>query len=71
MAMSTAGASIRHEVRGIARHGTVYMLAALASKAVGFLMIPLYTHYLSTADYGRLELLDLTATLISMLAGMG
>lgn len=47
------------------------MLAALASKAVGFLMIPLYTHYLSTADYGRLELLDLTATLISMLAGMG
>jgi len=69
--MSTAGASVRKEVQGIARHGTVYMAAALASKAVGFLMIPLYTHYLSTADYGRLELLDLTATLISMLAGMG
>jgi O-antigen/teichoic acid export membrane protein len=55
----------------MARHGAVYMAAALASKAVGFLMIPLYTHYLSRADYGRLELLDLTATLIAMLAGMG
>lgn len=47
------------------------MAAALLSKAVGFLMIPVYTHYLSTADYGRLELLDLTATLIAMLTGMG
>ncbi len=47
------------------------MAAAILSKAVGFLMIPVYTHYLTTADYGRLELLDLTATLIAMLASMG
>ncbi len=47
------------------------MAAAILSKAVGFLMIPVYTHYLTTADYGRLELLDLTGTLIAMLTGMG
>ena len=34
-------------------------------------MIPLYTHYLSPADYGVLELMDLTINVISMLMGMG
>lgn len=33
-------------------------------------MIPVYTHYLSPADYGILELLDMTITVITMLIGL-
>ena len=34
-------------------------------------MIPVYTHYLSPSEYGILELMDLTITIITMLIGMG
>jgi O-antigen/teichoic acid export membrane protein len=38
-------------------------------KVAAILMLPLYTHYLSTADYGVLELVELTLDLISIVAG--
>ncbi|MBN1637400.1 MAG: oligosaccharide flippase family protein [Ignavibacteriales bacterium] len=41
------------------------------SKSVGFLMIPIYTHYLTPDDYGVLELLDLIVTVLGLLVGMG
>ncbi len=43
----------------------------MLSRAIGFLMIPLYTHYLSPSDYGTLELLDLTSYIAGMFLGMG
>jgi len=43
----------------------------LISKAVGFIMIPIYTHYLTPADYGVLELLTMTSDVIAMLIGVG
>ncbi|MFQ5788171.1 MAG: lipopolysaccharide biosynthesis protein, partial [Thermodesulfobacteriota bacterium] len=36
-----------------------------------FFLIPLYTHYLTPADYGVLEMIDLTCTIISFILGMG
>lgn len=40
-------------------------------RSIGFIMIPLYTHYLSTDQYGTLELLDLTCYVVGMLLGTG
>jgi O-antigen/teichoic acid export membrane protein len=58
-------------IKNVARHSFIYAMADMVSKAVGFILIPLYTHYLSTADYGTLELLDLTSYIIALFFGMG
>lgn len=39
----------------------------MLSKVVGFLMLPIYTHHLSTEDYGVLELLTLVGSIFSMI----
>ncbi len=58
------------EIKKLLKHSSVYSLGNLLNKAVGFLLIPFYTHYLTTADYGTLELLDLSVTLIGLLLNM-
>lgn len=60
-----------NEVKNLLKHSSVYGSANLLQKGIGFIMIPLYTYYLSPADYGVLELMDLTINVISMLIGMG
>ncbi len=58
------------ELKRLLRHSAVYGSASVLQKGIGFFMIPVYTHYLSPADYGILELLDLTINVITMLIGM-
>jgi O-antigen/teichoic acid export membrane protein len=60
-----------NEVKNLLKHSSVYGFANLLQKGIGFIMIPLYTYYLSPTDYGVLELMDLTINVISMLIGMG
>ena len=55
--------TVAKEVRTAARHSLVYGFGALATKAIGFLMLPVYTRYLTPADYGILEILDLSLSL--------
>ena len=43
-------------IRTLARDGAIYALAAIASRGVSFLLVPLYTRFLTSADYGALEL---------------
>jgi O-antigen/teichoic acid export membrane protein len=58
------------EIKKLLKHSSIYGLGNILNKAVGFLLIPFYTHYLTTADYGTLELLDLSVTLIGLLLNM-
>jgi O-antigen/teichoic acid export membrane protein len=58
-------------VKSLAKHSVIYGLGDLLSKSIGFILIPVYTHYLSTAEYGTLELLDLTSYIIGLLLAMG
>jgi O-antigen/teichoic acid export membrane protein len=53
------------------RHTIVYGMGNMLAKAIGFLMLPFYTHYLSPSDYGVLELLDLSMSLFGMFLTMG
>ncbi len=55
------------EFKSIIKHTSIYSLGTIFSKIVGFIMIPIYTRYLTTADYGTLELLTLVSSLLSML----
>ena len=58
-------------LRKIGGHTIIYSTGSLASGAIGFLMIPFYTHFLVPADYGLLELLDLTTFVIGSVVGLG
>jgi O-antigen/teichoic acid export membrane protein len=58
-------------LKNIAKHSIVYGLSDILSRAIGFLLIPLYTHYLTPSDYGTLELLDLTSYIIGLFLAMG
>ncbi|MFX0142190.1 MAG: lipopolysaccharide biosynthesis protein, partial [Candidatus Hodarchaeota archaeon] len=58
------------ELKKLLRHSSVYSIGNLLSKAIGFFLIPLYTRYLTPADYGVLELLELTSSIISLFLGL-
>lgn len=45
-------------LRALARQSSVYALTMLVSRAMSFVMVPVYTHRLGAADYGLAELLD-------------
>ncbi len=59
-----------HSFGNIIRKSGTYAVAVVASRALSFVLIPLYTRYLTTADYGVLELLDLTVNFIIFFAGL-
>jgi O-antigen/teichoic acid export membrane protein len=58
-------------LKNLAKHSIVYGFSDILSRAIGFLLIPLYTHYLTPSDYGTLELLDLTSYIIGLFLAMG
>lgn len=45
-------------LRSLARQSSVYALTMLLSRAMSFVMVPVYTHRLGAADYGLVELID-------------
>jgi O-antigen/teichoic acid export membrane protein len=59
------------EITRVAKHTATYGVGVVLSKAVGFLMLPVYTHFLKPADYGTLELLDLIVFLAGNIAALG
>ena len=54
---------------GIARHATVYAIGNVVRQLAGFLMLPVYTRYLSPADYGAVGLLALALALLEPFFG--
>jgi O-antigen/teichoic acid export membrane protein len=70
-AMTPPPENVVGEIRTAVRHSLIYGLGNVATKAVGFLMVPFYTHYLAPADYGTLEILDLSMSLFGMFLAMG
>jgi O-antigen/teichoic acid export membrane protein len=55
--------------RSLLRHSAAYSVPVVLGKMCGFFLLPIYTRYLSPADYGLLELLDLTSFVLSSLLG--
>jgi O-antigen/teichoic acid export membrane protein len=60
-----------HVLKQTLKHSSVFSFANILQKGVGFLMIPVYTHYLTPAEYGMLEILDLSVMILGMLTAMG
>jgi O-antigen/teichoic acid export membrane protein len=59
------------EIQTAVRHMAIYGIGTLLAKALGFLMLPVYTHYLGPSDYGVLEILDLSMTFVGLVLNMG
>lgn len=60
-----------NEIRFLLKHSSIYGVGNLLSKAVGFLLLPLYTRYLSPVDYGILELIEAMTSMIGLVASIG
>lgn len=58
-------------MKSVAKHFLVYGLGNILSRIVSFILIPVYTHYLVTSEYGTLELLELTTYIAGMFLALG
>jgi Membrane protein involved in the export of O-antigen and teichoic acid len=50
--------SLVSQLRELTRHSFIYGVGGLVSRFLAVLLLPLYTHYLSPADYGAIATLD-------------
>ena len=62
----------RGSFRNLAKNTALYGIVMVLSRAVSFIMLPVYTRFLTPADYGVLQLLDMTVDIAAILlvAGM-
>lgn len=52
-------------LRDLLKHSSVYMIGQILTRMASVLLLPFYTHVLTTADYGVTAILDLTAAILS------
>jgi O-antigen/teichoic acid export membrane protein len=53
------------ELKRLAKHSVIYGLGGFVSRILAVLLLPLYTHYLTSSDYGAIEtLIALTTVLV-------
>lgn len=57
-------------IKKILTDSYIYTLANILNKGIGFLMIPIYTTYFSTKDYGVIDLLMVTGSILSIIIGL-
>jgi O-antigen/teichoic acid export membrane protein len=53
----------------VSRHTLVYGAGIVLGRAVSVVMLPIYTRFLAPADYGVMQLVDMTLEVISIFAG--
>jgi O-antigen/teichoic acid export membrane protein len=62
--------SLPSQLLELTRHSAIYGIGGLVSRFLSVLMLPLYTSYVSTRDYGRIELLNaVMAVVVVVLRG--
>ncbi len=59
------------QIKRLAKHSAIYGLGGLVSRVLAVLLLPLYTRYLSTADYGRVETLVAATTVLAIVLRFG
>ena len=59
------------DFKTLLRHSLIYGAGVALGRAVGLFMVPIYTRYLSTAQYGTLELLSKSGELLGLVGALG
>lgn len=60
-----------NQIKQLSKHVFIFGFGDYLKGIVAFLLIPVYTRYLTPADYGQLELLNMTLSILSVLAVQG
>jgi O-antigen/teichoic acid export membrane protein len=58
-------------LKEVTKHTSIYGMGGMATKVIGFFLLPLYTHYLTPADYGVLGLLYITMRVLDIVVIQG
>jgi O-antigen/teichoic acid export membrane protein len=58
-------------LKEVTKHTSIYGMGGMATKVIGFFLLPLYTHYLTPADYGVLGLLYVTMRILDIVIIQG
>src|SRR5688500_5496052 len=59
------------QLKQLGKHTFVYTTGIIIGKVASFVMLPVYTRFLTPADYGVLELLGMTIEVIGMITSIG
>jgi len=62
---------INEEIKFLLKHSSIYGLGTIVSQAVGFILLPFYTKYLTPTDYGVMSLINITIDLVGLVFGLG
>src|SRR5215471_1879591 len=60
-----------NQLRQLLKHSAIYGLGNLAISLLSFLLVPLYTHYLSVSDFGVYSLMIIVYGLMSLVVDLG
>jgi len=63
--------TVTSELKVISKHSSIYGLSNILNRVVSFILLPVYTHYLTPADYGLMDLIYFTTAFIGMVLEMG
>ena len=69
-APEAAGAPSETGLSRLWRTSSLYLLGNVASRAVGFLAIPFYSRFLTPAEYGLIELIEVSITIVAISFGL-
>src|SRR5579885_3217443 len=58
-------------MRRLARHSAVYGVGGLVSRILATILLPLYTHYLPTGSFGRVEIVTAATAVLAILLQLG
>lgn len=58
-------------LRDLLKHSSIYAFGQILTRIASVLLLPLYTHCLTPEDYGITAIMDLTATILSLMIGGG
>jgi O-antigen/teichoic acid export membrane protein len=59
------------ELNRLARHSAIYGVGGLVSRILATILLPLYTHYLSTNEYGHVEIITAATAVLAILLQLG
>ncbi|TKS60312.1 MAG: hypothetical protein EWM72_01454 [Nitrospira sp.] len=71
LAQANGESSLRSHISSLFQGSATYIAGDLATKALAFVLIPVYTRYLTPADYGIIEVVKALTTGFGILCVMG
>ncbi|HST16956.1 MAG TPA: oligosaccharide flippase family protein [Gaiellaceae bacterium] len=63
--------SLAREIRRLAHHSAVYGIGGLVARILATLLLPLYTHFLTPAAYGQVEIITAATAVFAIVLQLG